>query len=297
MPVQTSFQFDELTADADTELGAPRVIEVANAPGNTSGNVSSNASGSSSLVPGPPNAPDVIPLEYELRVSARARRLTLRVVPGRGLVVTIPRRFARRDVAEVVESHRDWALEALAEIDARTPAIYREWPPRRLELAAIGLRVLVAFGPDVQASDTPPHSSLDDEQVLVLSCPASDRPAVANAIARWVRPLAAAHLKALAQELAERQGISLRRISVRGQRSVWGSYSSSGTLSLNYKLMFLQPRLVNYVVQHELAHTRHLDHSEAFWATLEAMLPGARAIDDEIATAGECVPPWLELAQ
>lgn len=241
-------------------------------------------------------APTSAPLEYELRVSSRARRLTLRVVHGRGLVVTIPKRFPRRDVAEAVEAYREWALEALADLDARTPEIYRQWPPRILELAATGERVLVVFDDTTHADGDPPSSSSDTERFLVLSCSPDDREAVATAIARWLRPIATALLEPLSARLASFHGLTYQRLSVRGQRSVWGSYSSSGTLSLNYKLMFLRPEIVEYVVLHELAHTRHLDHSAAFWATLEAMCPGARELDAELAGAGQRVPPWLELA-
>jgi len=87
------------------------------------------------------------------------------------------------------------------------------------------------------------------------------------------------------------------KVSIRGQRTVWGSYSSSGTLSLNYKLLFLRRELVDYVLLHELAHTVHLDHSAAFWAQLQSMNVKARALDRELRTSAHLVPPWLELAR
>ena len=247
-------------------------------------------------VPPPVPARPPAPLDYELRVSSRARRMSLRVVHGRGLVVTIPKRYPRRDVPQAVESYREWALEALADLDAKTPEIYREWPPRRLDIAATGERVLVVFQTKENDTDAIPRGSISGERYLVLSCDSNDREAVAVAVASWLRPIAKSHLTTLAARLASRHGASYQRLSVRGQRSVWGSYSSSGTLSLNYKLLFLRPELVEYVVLHELAHTRYLDHSTAFWQTLEAMMPGARALDAEIADAGQRVPPWLELA-
>ncbi len=237
------------------------------------------------------------PLAYELRVSRRARRVTLRVVHGRGLVVTIPQRYPRRDVAEVVESHREWALQALEELDAKTPGVCLEWPPRQLELQATGSRVWVVFDTRPGAGDLALSASLDYEHVLRLSCNPEDRVAVATAVGRYLRPAARAHLSARAVTLAARHRMSFERLTVRGQRSVWGSYSSSGTLSLNYKLMFLKPALVDYVVLHELAHTRHLDHSSGFWTLLEQMCPNSRQLDKELSAAGQRVPPWLELAK
>lgn len=281
MSQQTCFDFDEPSTTLESCARAGALARAPSAPD------APDASGSSGAAP----------LEYELRVSRRARRLSLRVLHGRGLVVTIPQRYPRRDVAAVVESHREWALQALADLDARTPDIYRQWPPQRLELAAMGIRVLVVFDRNADASEAPLETSIDKEQVLVLTCDAGDRPAVASEIARWLKPLAKEHLSALVRRFADQHGLSFRRITIRGQRSLWGSCSSTGTLSLNYKLLFLRPELVEYVVLHELAHTRHMDHSPAFWASLEAMLPKARVIDAKLNDAGQRVPPWLELAR
>lgn len=276
VPYQCSFEFDSEREATSTRGGeAPAAV--------TTGAYSSANSGSS---------PEI---DYELRVSARAKRVSLRVVPGRGLVVTIPRRFARKHVPAVVEEHRDWALAALAKLDAQTPTIYREWPPRTLNLAAIQRRIGLVFVADDSAHPTDEPDGCDD--VWELPCAFDDRARVASAIARALKPLAASHLGVLARQLAGQHGLSYRRLSVRGQRSVWGSYSSSGTLSLNYKLMFLRPDLVEYVVAHELAHTLHLDHSPAFWNALESINPDARALDSELSSAGRDVPPWLELAR
>jgi len=65
-------------------------------------------------------------------------------------------------------------LQALADLDARTPDIYRQWPPQRLELAAMGIRVLVVFDRNADASEAPLETSIDKEQVLVLTCDAGD---------------------------------------------------------------------------------------------------------------------------
>jgi len=75
------------------------------------------------------NDPADIP--YELVVSARAKRAILRIVPGRGLVVSIPKGFSQSEVTRFIARHRQWIVSSLAELDAATPAGYRQWPPRR----------------------------------------------------------------------------------------------------------------------------------------------------------------------
>jgi len=235
--------------------------------------------------------------DYELRIVARARRVTLRVVPGRGLVVSAPPRMSRRKIAAVVAAHGDWARQALADSESGLPHACRGWPPRQLDLAAIGSRVVIGFVPPGHepVSGSMAGSMAQAGSVLELVVDADDRVAVAKAVAVRLRPIARQHLVARLGVLAERHGLTgYRRCTIRGQRTVWGSYSASGTLSLNYKLLFLSPELVDYVLLHELAHTRHLDHSPRFWDLLVRCQPDARARHERLRHASRRVPPWLE---
>ncbi len=233
-------------------------------------------------------------LDFELIVSKRARRATLRVAPGRGLIVTIPRWFARREVPNFVESHRDWALAALDELNQKTPACYRSWPPLLLKLQSIDREISVVY----RTPDSPEKAVVwKSDSELELGVQSDDKALVATAIASALKGLAQEVLEPRLRMLAQRHGMHYRRLAIRGQRTVWGSYSSSGTLSINYKLMFLKPELVDYVLLHELAHTRHLDHSKAFWTLLQSFDADALIHDARLRDVETDVPPWLELAR
>ncbi|MEE9320886.1 MAG: SprT family zinc-dependent metalloprotease [Granulosicoccus sp.] len=234
-------------------------------------------------------------MSYEIQVSARARRVTLHILAGRGLVVTVPRRFPKRDIPAIVEENRAWVLESLAQLRARTPAKYLVWPPARLDLNAMNTRVFLDYcHPD--GSDSAVVDSTEASR-WVLAVDTENRPLVAQALASVLKYVARDVLLPLLRELAVRHGLTYQRASIRGQRTLWGSYSSTGTLSLNYKLLFLQAELVEYVLLHELAHTRYLDHSAKFWRLLVELLPDAVALDRRLRDAGDDVPPWLELAR
>ncbi len=205
-------------------------------------------------------------LEYELRVSPRARRLSLRVEPGRGLIVTVPKRFPRREIPAFVEKNRTWVEDALADIDEKTPTRYRQWPPRELSLQALQQTVGITYYEAERAPVSKVTGILRGAEQLVrlqnvepqppdftVCSEPGDKAAVASELANQLAGLARHYLPEWLATHAARRGMHYERVSIRGQRTVWGSYSSSGTLSLNYKLLFLRRELVDYVLLHELS--------------------------------------------
>ncbi len=82
--------------------------------------------------------------------------------------------------------------------------------------------------------------------------------------------------------LSERHGLAYNKASVRRQRTLWGSCSPNGNISLNLHLVKLPSELMDYVIVHELVHTRVLNHSPRFWDELERLVPGARKIDKRL---------------
>ncbi len=82
------------------------------------------------------------------------------------------------------------------------------------------------------------------------------------------------------------------RVSIRQQRTRWGSCSRGNSISLNAKLLFLPPELVEYVLLHELCHTRAMDHSARFWAIVAEHDPGFERHRRALKDAGRFVPPW-----
>jgi len=232
-------------------------------------------------------------LDYTIKVSARARQVLLRIQPGLGLVVTIPKRFAKRDVPLVLKDQRQWIEQNLVAMDSQVPDEYKIWPPSLLKLEACACDVLVEY---TYAKGAGPRARWLGPARLRLNVDQEDRTVVCRLIAGAVRQRARKLLTERIAVHASQHGFYYKKLSVRAQRSVWGSYSSSGTLSLNYKLIFLRPDLVDYVLLHELAHTRYLNHSPAFWRLVESLHPNARALDKELNSACRNVPPWLEVA-
>ena len=95
--------------------------------------------------------------------------------------------------------------------------------------------------------------------------------------AREARRLARARIVAVAEREARRLGVGYERIAIRDQRTRWGSCSTRGTLSFNWRLVLAPAEVLEYVVVHELCHLREPSHSPRFWALLESARPGFQA--------------------
>jgi predicted metal-dependent hydrolase len=93
----------------------------------------------------------------------------------------------------------------------------------------------------------------------------------------WLRTYATVELPERLARLARLRGFEVSAVSIRNQRSRWGSCSPSGRISLNWRLVQFPAHVVDYVLIHELAHLRHLNHSRRFWAEVTRLCPGFQA--------------------
>ena len=128
--------------------------------------------------------------------------------------------------------------------------------------------------------------------VLELAGPADDQ---------WRRGRLRAWLRERAKEVfvpwigkvSDELGLTFADVTVRRQRSRWGSCSSAQRISLNCALLFVEPRLVRYLFIHELCHTRHLNHSRAFWRLVARFEPDYEVREAALAQAWRMVPGWV----
>ncbi|MGE4504143.1 MAG: M48 family metallopeptidase [Desulfovibrionaceae bacterium] len=236
-----------------------------------------------------------------LRFSPRARRLIVRVVPGLGVELVVPEGASREEALAFAESRAEWIVRTVERLRARGALFPLPGDagapgaalPEGIELRALGRRLAVAALTRPGAFRLLEHAG-----GLVLSGPLDDpgtRALALERLRRWVLAQAKAALPALLRAEAGRTGLDYDAVTVRRQRTRWGSCSMRGgraSISLNAKLLFLPPALCNQVLLHELCHTKRQDHSPAFWALVERHAPGGRAQERELASAWRFVPGW-----
>ena len=179
--------------------------------------------------------------------------------------VTIPRGGTQREANDFVRENLDWLREQ--------QRIFRE-KAANSRLAAgdliwfrgeqVELRVSKDWGrPVLQFAD---HAIFIADEAVDLSRPLSSH----------FRSLAKCEFPKRAADLAERFKVEYSRISIRDQRTRWGSCSTSGVISLNWRLIMAPQNVADYVIIHELMHLRDMSHSPRFWKLVEAACPDFR---------------------
>jgi predicted metal-dependent hydrolase len=209
-------------------------------------------------------------LAYQVKVHPRARRVRIVVSRRHGMVITIPRRFDRSRIPEILEHKRSWIERALSRLPMK-PEPYR--PPERIVLSAIGEEWTVEY-----EKGDPGRVELVQRggQTLFVSG-AVDRPdAVRRVLEHWLRIQAQQHLVPWLGRTADELGFKLSGVTVRTQRTLWASCSSHNTISLNARLLLIPPDMVRNIFVHELVHILHPNHSREFWQAVAVHAPDYR---------------------
>jgi predicted metal-dependent hydrolase len=225
--------------------------------------------------------------EIGVRVSARSRRLTVRVYPGGRVEVTVPRGTRPAAVEGFVARHRPWIDARVAELATRRPHALQPLPAE-VRLQALAETWQVRY----LRRRRPGWRAVGERSLEVYGDP--DLAARSRATLRaWLADAARSGLEPWLARLAAEHGLGFARLQLRRQQTRWGSCSRTGTISLNVCLLFQPPAVARYLMLHELCHTRHMNHSDRFWRLVGACEPAYRALDRELTRGWQHVPDWV----
>jgi hypothetical protein len=199
------------------------------------------------------------PARVEWRRNARARRVSLRIDPrGGSVVITLPPRAGKKAGIALLRTHADWVADKLASLPEALPF-------------ADGTSVPIG-GVDHRIRHMPAHRGgawLEDGELRVAGNPEFLRRRVTD----FLRAEAARRLGAIAADKSAMAGVRARRIIVKDTRSRWGSCAPDGTIALCWRLIMAPDWVQDYVVAHEVAHLRHMNHGARFWALVAKLSP------------------------
>ena len=233
---------------------------------------------------------------FKLFRVLRRRNVHVLVNDDGGLEVRAPWRFSVDDARAAIQEHRNWVLGALEETRTRLRLRPQLVSGSTLPLLDEQLRLRVQVHAQLSLFDArdKARSRLGnvsrDGRDLHVQVYAAEQSAVRRLLESWYREQAelsfARYMPAIAQMLDVHYG----QVSVRAQRTRWGSCSSNGTINLNWRLILMPTRLMEYVLAHELAHLREMNHSPAFWALVETVFADYRQRRRDLELAARTLP-------
>jgi len=206
----------------------------------------------------------------------RARRYLLGLRPDGTARLVIPRRGSEAEGIRFLERSEAWLLKRVAHWRSRSEVrapwvdgsrfLFRgEETPLRVEMADGGVRLGFA-----DQSIAVPHALADYREVVL----------------KHLRRIAERELPARTRELALHHGIVVHRVTVRAQKTRWGSCSARGTISLNWRLIHAPSFVVDYLIIHELMHRREMNHSARYWKLVAAAFPDYQRAEQWLKKSG-----------
>lgn len=197
------------------------------------------------------------PPAYQLIKSNRAKRPSIRISVQHGLQVVVPKRFNLKYIDRLLSQNQQWILNQLAKHPAN---IGVSTLPEYVALIGINEHWLINY----QNVDDIKKLTTGLSQVTI-QCELNDQQQAMALLRPWLLKKAKRHFTIMLDQLSTELGLPYKKLSVRGQKTRWGSCSSAKNINLNFKLLFVAEDIIRYVMVHELCHTQFMDHSAQFW--------------------------------
>ena len=220
-----------------------------------------------------------VDVPYVFKRVPRRRHVHILINDEGKVEVRAPWRFGLRKAREVLCKNAEWVVKTLGVVRERHARRPRLVTGACLPLLDDSLRLEVRPRAQIDMFERVRPGRGHAERrgaVLRVSTASLDEGEMRALIERWYRREAATYLAGRVEHYAPRLGVQPSKVTIRGQRSRWGSCSGRGTVSLNWRLMMVPGALTDYVVVHELCHLRHMDHSQRFWAMVSEAIPDYR---------------------
>ena len=202
-----------------------------------------------------------------IRTRITARNISMRTKPD-GLHVTVPPRCLTSKIMAVIKEYR--------------PKLLEKWQKSAEQPLDLNFRIdAPCFRLHLEEGRFSRFTLRINEEDITICCPPrtdfaqkSVQDLLRNAIIRALKKSAQTYLPPLLSELADHYGFKYKKVKITGSKSRWGSCSATGSINLSCYLMLLPPHLMDYVLLHELTHTKEMNHGPKFWEILNDLTEG-----------------------
>jgi len=228
--------------------------------------------------------------EYRVRISKRARSARIKVSPLGRVEVVIPAGVNPAYAAQLLQQRRDWLQKVLWRIESQRqslPASHGLQPPS-IQLVAIGEHWQLDYpGGEGKLRLCPggEHQLIVHGEVVPLQ--------LAELLRQWLQARARQVLPDWLRQVSDECGLAFNKVSIRGQKTRWGSCSSQHNINLNRNLLFVPAMTVRYLFVHELCHTLQMNHSPHYWHLVAQHVPDFRHHEKILSQIVKALPLWV----
>lgn len=215
-----------------------------------------------------------------VKKSTRARRISLRIISHSEVLLNVPSRGSVSSAKDFLFSKKSWIAKktldmpehfSLGDFLKKFPIVWLDQHKRILSWSISGSRKKTVYQVegDLIIAIFPENENID------------------NLLLKFLIKLAGVYLPSRLEQCARKVGVAYEGSRVGNQRSRWGSCSSRKVISLNWRILLLDYLIGEYVLYHELAHLKHMNHSQKYWELLETWIPGAKKLDKSLSLQGK----------
>lgn len=231
------------------------------------------------------------PPAYKLRLSQRARYVSLKYCHVNGLEIIAPKKFNPQSAKQILEKHRHWIERTLQKFNAiETNTEEKVTLPATINVAALNQIWEVSYE---STAASVLHLKQIEQNKLLITGNIQNQSTVKKSLRNWLKRLSKNHLISQLHHLSQLHNLPFTKAGIRHSLTHWGSCNAKKNISLSTQLMLVPPALVEYVLLHELCHTKFLNHSKSFWQLLESVNPNCHKLRKQLRVAQHSLPHWI----
>ena len=205
----------------------------------------------------------------------RARRTVGLKITESGLVVHAPKRIFAFQLNQILQEKAGWILNKLKSREANQVDKI-QWLDGE-QLLYLGQDITLKLVPSKQKS-----THFERHELAIHAPQANIHEACSRMVLMWYKKQALLDFSRRLEVFAAKLGVATPPLTLSNAQSRWGSCNSRGEVRLNWRLLQAPPHIINYVICHELAHLKQMNHSAKFWAVVEQLFPNYKAAEKEL---------------
>jgi len=199
---------------------------------------------------------------YKTIFSSKAKYLRLQINHANELEVILPKRYRHEKAEDFILQKKNWILKHLKE-------------KQKAGFYFLGKEINVQVNYDLFVKK--PRIIYSNKK-LIANIPAGYSFTQDEVYNSWLKHKAKIYIPKRVGELSKLTGFNFSRITIRSQKTRWGSCSANSVLSFNYRLLRFDEKVIDYVIIHELCHLKELNHSKKFWKLVEKYCPNYKSL-------------------